>query len=113
MKLQQEGKWEEARTLYRDILESEVMEGGAATEAPPSGTILRLKFLVYKNIASVARQQGDYSAAADAYIEVSICLISPPHYWHTHLPHPLALRPLVSTRVMSLCGANWPAWVRC
>ena len=72
MKLQQEGKWEEAKTLYRDILESEVMEGGAATEAPPSSTILRLKFLVYKNIASVAKQQGDYSAAADAYIEVNI-----------------------------------------
>lgn len=77
MKLQHEGKWEGAKALYRDILESEVMEGGATTDAPPSSTILRLKFLVYKNIASIAREQGDYSAAADAYIEVSIC---PTHF---------------------------------
>ena len=75
MKLQQEGKWEEARALYCEILESEVLGAAeseeAAAEAPPSSTIQRLKFLVYKNIASIAREQGDLSAAADAYIEVS------------------------------------------
>lgn len=68
MKLQQEGKWEEAKALYCEILESEVMED----DSPLSGTILRLKFLIYKNIASIAREQGDLSAAADAYIEVCV-----------------------------------------
>jgi hypothetical protein len=72
MKLQQEGRWEEAKTLYCEILESEVMEeGDSSADAPLSSTILRLKFLIYKNIASIAREQGDFSAAADAYIEVS------------------------------------------
>lgn len=71
MKLQQEGKWEEAKALYCEILESEVMEvGGVLNGAPPSGTILRLQFLIYKNIASIARGQGDLSAATDAYIQV-------------------------------------------
>ena len=69
MKLQQEGKWGEAKALYCEILESEVMEDG--DDAPAlSSTILRLKFLIYKNIASIAREQGDLSAAAEAYIEV-------------------------------------------
>ena len=68
MKLQQEGKWEEAKALYCEILESEVMEESEGS--PLSSTILRLKFLIYKNIASIAREQGDFSAAADAYIEV-------------------------------------------
>lgn len=72
MKLQQEGKWKEAKAIYCELLESEVMEegGGDSEEAPPSSTILRLKFLIYKNIASIAREQGDLSAATDAYIEV-------------------------------------------
>lgn len=71
MKLQQESKWEEAKALYCEILESEVVEGGGdSAETPPSSTILRLKFLIYKNVASIAKEQGDISAAIDAYIEV-------------------------------------------
>lgn len=72
MKLQQEGKWREAKALYCEILESEVVEGGGdSAEAPPSSTILRLKFLIYKNVASIAKEEGDLSAAIDAYIEVT------------------------------------------
>lgn len=71
MKLQQEGKFLEAKALYCEILESEVMEEDrASVDAPLSSTILRLKFLIYKNVASISREQGDLSAAADAYIEV-------------------------------------------
>ena len=71
MKLQQEGKLEEAKAIYCEILESEVMEVGGADSAPLSGTITRLKFLIYKNVASIAKEQGDLSAAVDAYIEAS------------------------------------------
>ncbi len=71
MKLQQEGKWEAAKALYCEVLESEIMEEGL--EAPLPSTLLRLKFLIYKNIASIAKEQGDLSAAADAYIEVRSC----------------------------------------
>ena len=70
MKLQQEGKWGEAKALYCEILDSELMEEDK--DWTTSSTILRLKFLIYKNIASIAREQGDLSAAADAYIEVSM-----------------------------------------
>ena len=68
IKLQQEGKWREAKQLYCEILDSELMEDDGDWTA--SSTILRLKFLIYKNIASIAREHGDLSAAADAYIEV-------------------------------------------
>ncbi len=68
IKLQQEGKWGEAKALYCEILDSELLEED--TDWTASSTILRLKFLVYKNLASIAREQGDLSAAADAYIEV-------------------------------------------
>lgn len=75
MRLQQEGKWGEAKALYCEVLESEVMEGGG-DDAPLASTILRLKFLIYKNIASIAREEGDLSAAADAYIEVCMKCIT-------------------------------------
>lgn len=73
MQLQQEGKWEDAKVIYCEILESEIMEmASSSAEASASSTILRLKFLIFKNIASIAQEQGDLSAAADAYIEVVI-----------------------------------------
>lgn len=31
--------------------------------------LLRLKFLIFKNLGSIARGRGDHSAAVDAYIE--------------------------------------------
>lgn len=67
--MQQEGKWLEAKALYCEILDSELMEE-SGEEWTASSTILRLKFLIFKNLASIAREQGDLSAAADAYIEV-------------------------------------------
>ena len=81
MKHQQDGKFREAKQLYQEILDSEVMEelcrepgmdGGGEGEATTAhdNTITRLKYLIYKNLASIAREQGDYSAAVDAYIEV-------------------------------------------
>ena len=35
-----------------------------------TNTILKLKYLIYKNLAAIAREEGDLSAAMDAYIEV-------------------------------------------
>ena len=71
MRLQQDGDLMQAKELYREILDSEVMEEacqvGGASEV---STIVKLKYLVYKNIAGIAREQGDLSAAVDAYIEV-------------------------------------------
>ena len=83
MKHQQDGKFREAKHLYQEILDSEVMEelcrgsgmdGGTEGEAVMAhdSTITRLKYLIYKNLASIAREQGDYSTAVDAYIEVWI-----------------------------------------
>ena len=84
MKHQQDGKFREAKQLYQEILDSEVMEelcapgGGSVVDGRVEGeatavqnnTITRLKYLIYKNLASIAKEQGDYSAAVDAYIEV-------------------------------------------
>ena len=84
MKHQQDGKFREAKQLYQETLDSEVMEelcapgrgsevdGWAEGEAivVQDSTITRLKYLIYKNLASIAKEQGDYSAAVDAYIEV-------------------------------------------
>lgn len=76
MKHQQEGEWVKAKALYCEILESELMEeacGSSATSPsflPSSSTIARLRFLIYKNMASIAKEQGDLSAAVDACIEV-------------------------------------------
>jgi hypothetical protein len=83
MKQQQDGKFREAKQLYQEILDSEVMvevcrdsglHDGAVGEATIArdSTITRLKYLIYKNLASIAKEQGDYSAAVDAYIEVWI-----------------------------------------
>lgn len=83
MKQQQDGKFREAKQLYQEILDSEVMvevgrdsgrHGGVEGEATIArdSTITRLKYLIYKNLASIAKEQGDYSAAVDAYIEVWI-----------------------------------------
>ena len=83
MKHQQDGKFREAKHLYQEILDSEVMEElcrGSGMDGRAEGevmiahdsTITRLKYLIYKNLASIAREQGDYSAAVDAYIEVWI-----------------------------------------
>ncbi len=69
----------EAKDIYCEILESEVMEGviSGSGETPPSSstTILRLKFLIFKNIASIANEQGHLSEAVDAYIEVGMSLV--------------------------------------
>lgn len=35
-----------------------------------TNTILKLKYLIYKNLAAIAREEGDLAAAMDAYIEV-------------------------------------------
>ena len=73
IQLQQEGRWEQAKAMYCEILESELMEeAGGSAESLSSSTVLRLKFLIYKNVASIAKEQGDISAAVDAYIEVVI-----------------------------------------
>ena len=76
MKHQQDGEMEKAKTIYREILESEIMEvvcsDGSASIA--TSTILKLKYIIYKNFASIARDQGDLSAAVDAYIEVLLCV---------------------------------------
>ena len=83
MKQQQDGQFMEAKQLYQEILDSEVMvelcrasgmNDGAEGEAmiAQNSTITRLKYLIYKNLASIAKEQGDYSAAVDAYIEVWI-----------------------------------------
>ena len=34
--------------------------------------MLRLKFLIYKNLGSIARSHGDDSAALDAFIQVHV-----------------------------------------
>lgn len=82
MKHQQDSQFSKAKHLYQEILESEVMEelcasgrgsgtGEMSSEAmAQTSTITRLKYLIYKNLASIAKEQGDYSAAVDAYIEV-------------------------------------------
>ena len=75
MKSQQSGEWNKARELYCEILESEVMEDVCRTTEESfqlsTSTIGRLKFLIYKNLASISREQGDLSAAIDSYIEVT------------------------------------------
>ena len=38
--------------------------------ASQNNTLSKLKYLVYKNMAAIARERGDLSAAVDAYIEV-------------------------------------------
>ncbi len=72
IRLQQDGDFSKAKDIYRQILESEVMEevGGASHHT----TLSKLKYLVLKNIAAIAREQGDLSAALDAYIEVCVTL---------------------------------------
>ena len=71
MRLQQEGDLLQAKELYREILDSEVMEEACQVGGASEGsTIVKLKYLVYKNIAGIAREQGDLSAAVDAYVEV-------------------------------------------
>lgn len=76
MKYQQSGEWRKAKELYCEILESAVMEEACQSSDESfqisTSTIGRLKFLIYKNIASISREQGDLSAAIDAYIEVNI-----------------------------------------
>ncbi len=37
-----------------------------------TSTILKLKYLIYKNLATIAKETGDLSAAVDAYIQVHI-----------------------------------------
>jgi len=75
MKYQQSGEWKKAKELYCEILESEVMEEVCQTTEESfqlsTSTIGRLKFLIYKNMASISREQGDLSAAVDSYIEVN------------------------------------------
>ncbi len=68
IRLQQDGDLSQAKEIYREILESELMEevGGASQHT----TLSKLKYLVYKNVAAIAREQGDLSAAVDSYIEV-------------------------------------------
>ncbi len=68
IRLQQDGDLAQAKEIYREILESELMEdvGGASQHT----TLSKLKYLVYKNMAAIAREQGDLSAAVDSYIEV-------------------------------------------
>ena len=85
----------------------------SAGDVPPlSSTMLRIKFLIYKNIASIARQQGDYSAAADAYIEVHKFLWSDAVKIFSHLlppPHPFL--PSLSFSLflsLSLCFSERP-----
>ena len=85
MKHQQDGEFAEAKHLYQEILESEVMEelcasgrgsgadGTSGEIVAQASTITRLKYLIYKNLASIAKERGDYSAAVDAYIEVYVC----------------------------------------
>ena len=65
IRLQQDGDLSQAKEIYREILESELMEevGGASQHT----TLSKLKYLVYKNVAAIAR---DLSAAVDSYIEV-------------------------------------------
>ena len=81
MKHQQDGQFDEAKHIYQEILESEIMEeigvssgrsgtDGGSGEVTQTSTIARLKYLIYKNLASISKEQGDYSAAVDAYIEV-------------------------------------------
>ena len=86
MKHQQDGEFAKAKHVYQEILESEIMEelcvsaagrgsgmDSTSTEAAAqTSTITRLKYLIYKNLASIAKEQGDYSAAVDAYIEVCV-----------------------------------------
>ena len=94
MKHQQDGDWGKAKALYCEILESELMEEAcesviSSSPPPSSSTITRLKCLIYKNMASIAEEQGDLSAAMDACIEVlmmcacmysvSVCRTPPPH----------------------------------
>jgi len=70
---QQSGQFGEAQALYQEVLESEVMEE-AEEEAMgdiKTNTILKLKYLIYKNLAAIAREEGDLAAAMDAYIEAS------------------------------------------
>ena len=85
MKHQQDGQFDEAKHLYQEILESEIMEemgassggigseGSAGDASVQTSTITRLKYLIYKNLASISKEQGDYSAAVNAYIEVCVC----------------------------------------
>ena len=47
-------------------MEEACQVGGASQNT----TLSKLKYLVYKNIAAIARERGDLSAAVDAYIEV-------------------------------------------
>eukprot|EP00731_Ephydatia_muelleri_P016867 Em0009g1291a len=75
LKCQQDGKLEEAKSLYQEILDSEVLQEvsqghaqGASVETSP---VLKVKYLTYKNIATIAREQGDFSAALEAYIQAS------------------------------------------
>lgn len=39
------------------------------SQASGDGVLLRLKFLIFKNLGSIARARGDNSGAVDAYIQ--------------------------------------------
>lgn len=51
----------------------QILEGGGSVN---TSTILRLKYLIYKNLATIARETGDLSAAVDAYIQVHVTLFA-------------------------------------
>lgn len=68
MRLQKDGDLKQAKKLYCEILKSEVME--EASTVSDVSTIVKLKYLLYKNVAGILREEGDLSGAVDAYIEV-------------------------------------------
>ncbi len=53
----------------------ETLAGGGSVK---TSTILRLKYLIYKNLATIAKETGDLSAAVDAYIQVYHMTITTP-----------------------------------
>ena len=62
-------------------MEEACQVGGASQNT----TLSKLKYLVYKNMAAIARERGDLSAAVDAYIEVQL-------YYTVQLVLKIALR---------------------
>lgn len=54
----------------RNLDLTQVSQGHAEGASVETSPVLKVKYLTYKNIATIAREQGDFSAALEAYIQV-------------------------------------------
>jgi hypothetical protein len=67
MKCQLDGLLDKAQLLYTEILQSEIIMNNDSTG---SSTLMKVKFLILKNLATIAKEKNDLSTAVATYIEV-------------------------------------------